>query len=342
MRPTRDDSIVRRLREFLGATTALLLLSAACGTADPPRNSIQQQVAAPVASGERWDGDEFPLRYCTIETDDAFLEDHVLVEIAERAFETWGIEAIRTGACRTREPSANGLNEIGWGSLATTETDAFFEAGVAETYRGTGGRIVESDILIEKDPPPVYQSRRCLLGTMIHEVGHLLGLDHLPSPAIMQTETAGCTVALTRSDRAEFVRRYPTVATSQSPSNERGARYETMEEEVAAFVEHQFDLFRREDWATLYTLYSPTYQSMCPFERFLELQSDDTRADFDPTLLAIERVRVRVFDERATVTYRYTYAGEYLSAVTTESPDIYTRISGRWYDDIDEHTDCDS
>jgi hypothetical protein len=55
---------------------------------------------------------------------------------------------------------------------------------------------------------------------------------------------------------------------------------------------------------------------------------------------AITNLQVRVDGDRAYATYIYTYGATPTAPVTAADPDVYVRINGKWYDDIDTHTQC--
>lgn len=68
--------------------------------------------------------------------------------------------------------------------------------------------MVEADILIDPDPPHPLEAPDCLRSTLLHEVGHFLGLPHLEAPAVMAPVSRSCDLDLTEADRAALDLRY--------------------------------------------------------------------------------------------------------------------------------------
>jgi hypothetical protein len=67
---------------------------------------------------------------------------------------------------------------------------------------------VEADIYIDPEPTTAPGSEQCLDATVLHEVGHFLGLPHLDPPALMAPVTTTCGGELTQADRAALRARY--------------------------------------------------------------------------------------------------------------------------------------
>jgi hypothetical protein len=70
---------------------------------------------------------------------------------------------------------------------------------------------VEADITIDTAPPAEFRGGDCLYSTLLHETGHFLGLEHLPAPAVMASETSTCLGTLTGADREALRARYGAV-----------------------------------------------------------------------------------------------------------------------------------
>lgn len=167
----------------------------------------------------RWD--VVPVRYCLSTTESGYVADEDFTALVERAFATWGVPSVDTGACGAIVQD-DGVNEVGWGTLNTGDASGdVFEAGLTSlrSRRCTAGcdaddliRIVEADISIDSAPPREFRNRRCLYSTLLHETGHFLGLDHLPPPAIMAAETSVCLDAPAAADREALLARYGPVA----------------------------------------------------------------------------------------------------------------------------------
>jgi len=49
---------------------------------------------------------------------------------------------------------------------------------------------------------------------------------------------------------------------------------------------------------------------------------------------------VRIDGDQARVSYVELYDGQVVGTVGTSNPDLYVRIDGRWYDDVDTHAAC--
>jgi hypothetical protein len=150
---------------------------------------------------------DLPLSYCIVTEAAGFVPNEELASGVAAAFESWGVEARNRGACASVE-NGDGVNQIGWGDLS--QESALHEAGnTMLRYRtcrlicpgGEGARIVEADIVIDREPPATLRSARCLYTTLLHETGHLLGLQHLEAPAIMAPALAGCPQEPTQRDR---------------------------------------------------------------------------------------------------------------------------------------------
>ena len=168
---------------------------------------------------QRWNS--VPVTYCVV-PGTGYESDGVFVTSVERAFAAWGVPSIDNGACDGID-NEDGVNEIGWGDLRTgaNRGAGVYEAGLTSIrYRKcTSGcdlndpvHLVEADITIDAAPPREFRSSRCLYSTLLHEVGHFLGLEHLPEPAVMAAETSTCPDALTGADVAALRARYGVVA----------------------------------------------------------------------------------------------------------------------------------
>jgi len=166
----------------------------------------------------RWDA--LPVPYC-VSAGDGYASRETFVDAVHRAFAAWGVPVTDTSACGP-PVQGDGVNEIGWGALASGQR--LYEAGLTQTVTSRCRancnpddlvRLSEADITIDTDPPAEFRNVTCLYSTLLHETGHFLGLDHLPPPAVMQTETSGCPTRLTAADREALLERYGARANPQ-------------------------------------------------------------------------------------------------------------------------------
>ena len=165
---------------------------------------------------------DHPVTYCIGPTDEGFATPDEFVGLIDAAFAAWGVPANNTGACGTPAED-DGVNGVGWGSLGNGDSSdgGVFEAGLTRVSYSqcTSGcdpddlvHIVEADITVDTAPPQSLRTRDCLNSTLLHEVGHFLGLEHLPPPAVMAAETTTCLTALTDADIEAIRARYGAVA----------------------------------------------------------------------------------------------------------------------------------
>lgn len=146
----------------------------------------------------------------------------VFIDAVERAFTAWGLAWHDDGTCGPIG-SGDGVSAIGWGLLDgnTSRRQRVYEAGLTEVNSSecTAGcdendkvKITEADITIDSAAPREFRSETCLYSTMLHEVGHFFGLEHLNPPAVMAAQTSGCPSVLTTPDRAALAERYGDLA----------------------------------------------------------------------------------------------------------------------------------
>ncbi len=165
----------------------------------------------------RWDA--LPVHYCVEETGSGFVSIAEFKKLTDRAFAAWGVPSVDDGVCRGPDVQGDHVNEIGWGTPpgAPPPGSRVTEAGVTlTTYSECTANcraddpvhLVEADIIIEQSPPRQFRTPDCLYSTLLHEIGHFLGLGHLPAPAVMQAETASCLTRLTPADVAALLARY--------------------------------------------------------------------------------------------------------------------------------------
>jgi hypothetical protein len=104
---------------------------------------------------------------------------------------------------------------------------------------------------------------------------------------------------------------------------------------VRGLLLHQVDLFNQSRWKPLWLTYAPRFRSRCSYRNFVAVE---TRARSALGRFSVRKIAVRVTRARATVSYELVARGVVIDRATPRSPDIYVRISGRWYDEIDSHT----
>lgn len=168
----------------------------------------------------RWD--TLPVSYCVSTGDQGYVSHELFITAVQRAFDTWGVPSRYDGECGPPAQDDR-VNEIGWGVLGSRR-GRVYEAGLTQTVTSecTANcdpndriKLTEADITIDSAPPREFRSATCLYSTLLHETGHFLGLEHLPSPAVMQAETSGCPTELTDADREALLARYGARANPQ-------------------------------------------------------------------------------------------------------------------------------
>jgi hypothetical protein len=104
---------------------------------------------------------------------------------------------------------------------------------------------------------------------------------------------------------------------------------------VRGLLLHQVDLFNHSRWRPLWLTYTPRFRSRCPYRNFLAVE---TRARSALGRFSVRKITVRVTRARAAVTYELLARGVVVDRATPTRPDVYVRLSGRWYDEVDSHT----
>jgi hypothetical protein len=327
----------------VGCVSMCLAALVACGrhNSDPPQAAETYPPLPPSRGLHRWDLPHFPLRFCIDVAEHGFVANEAFEESVIGAFREWGVPFQSDGICDHHRRAGDSINSIGWGSLPAARDASTYEAGVTDLrYQtcaktcesGEDGSLVEADITIDVNPPAEYRTAQCLSSTLVHEVGHLLGLEHLPPPSVMQAETADCPVYTTDTDRRALNARYGELVDRVSTT-----RTSEAVRAVYSLVLRQLDLMESHDWVNLYATYTPRFQALCPYARFLELSEPPIDARIE-----MEGIRVRVEGERAYVVYNYVVDGTPTAAGAEDSdPDVYSFVNGSWLDDIDSHTNCE-
>jgi hypothetical protein len=193
----------------------LAFLLAACEVRiDRPGPEITPDATAPAFA--RWPA--FPVSYCIDLSREGFVENRVFVAHVQRAFDEWGVEAEFDGECSEPVEDGNNQNQIGWGTveLLGGGNGGVYEAGVTRMRTRTSptardeqpARLVEANIFIDPMPPRQFRTPECLFTTILHEVGHFLGIGHLPAPAVMAAVNTACPQELTAADREALAELY--------------------------------------------------------------------------------------------------------------------------------------
>ena len=195
---------------------ALLVLVMACGSIRRAQESQDSGVQGGADEVLRWQ--TLPISYCLDLAADGYAGDDSFTTLVERAFEAWGVSSQMKGRCDGETREADGRNEIGWGAppVPPANGPGVYEAGYTRIrYRsctknchGADSEVIEADIIIDRNAPRNFRNERCLYSVLLHEIGHLLGLPHLPAPAVMAAVTTSCPQALSDSDRRALQDRY--------------------------------------------------------------------------------------------------------------------------------------
>jgi hypothetical protein len=210
------------LTPLLAALLAAFFLTACEVRIERPVPDVDPEEQATYA---RWPS--LPVEYCIDESREGFVSNAEFADQVARAFAEWGVEARDRGPCDRPLDDGNNVNQIGWGRVeafgGSGQNGGVYEAGVTRmrvTSRpgageGEPARLVEANIIIDPEPPPNFRNGDCLYTTILHEVGHFLGVGHLQQPAIMAPVKMGCPQDLTDADRQAIAELY----------NNRGGRW---------------------------------------------------------------------------------------------------------------------
>lgn len=112
------------------------------------------------------------------------------------------------------------------------------------------------------------------------------------------------------------------------------------EGQVRALFNQQQNLLHDKNWRELYQTYSPAFQDECSYSQFLKSAQATSASGVSWDNLDYANLKIRVSGSKAYLTYTVTYGGENVHVASEEDPDIFIRISGRWYDEVDSHTEC--
>jgi hypothetical protein len=122
-----------------------------------------------------------------------------------------------------------------------------------------------------------------------------------------------------------------------SACSDSGSDADDDEAAVEELFNEQLQHFRAGDFDALYANYSPAFREQCTQDA---LVASIEAAGTDPDQIEFQEVTVVVDGDLADVTYAVTHGGEPLGRVDSGEPDVYARVDGRWYDELDAHTHC--
>jgi hypothetical protein len=113
------------------------------------------------------------------------------------------------------------------------------------------------------------------------------------------------------------------------------------EAQVRNLMDLQLSLARDHNWTALYQTYSPGFRQSCPYDRYTQrLNATGGPAEIDWSKVQQNITGIRVQGDTANTTYVVLYDGRTADTVTASDPDIYVRVNGTWYDEVDSHTHC--
>ena len=94
------------------------------------------------------------------------------------------------------------------------------------------------------------------------------------------------------------------------------------------------------NWRGLYDTFSPKEQAACPYDKFLVAinSSAQSSPDFDISRFSVEQLKVRVTGDQGFATYVGKFDGRVVDTASDSDPDIFVRVNGAWYDDLDSHS----
>ena len=108
---------------------------------------------------------------------------------------------------------------------------------------------------------------------------------------------------------------------------------------VRTMLLRQATLLKQAKWREMYAMYTQRFRRSCPYARFVR-QGRQTRQLLG-TRFQLRGIQVRVETPmRAIVAYRFVRDGQTLAAVAFRHRDVYTKIRGRWLDELDRVSAC--
>ena len=108
----------------------------------------------------------------------------------------------------------------------------------------------------------------------------------------------------------------------------------------AATLKAEIAAFNAKNYAAAYTAYTPHYKAKCPYATFRKHQAAQ-RAQIPGTLsLSVKFTSMKVSGAKAYLAYHVVLGGQVVATVTAGKPDLFVRIDGLWYDELDSQTTC--
>ena len=175
----------------------------ACIEVYDQRVEVTPGTVPPEIRGAKWPNT--PIEYCIVrDGSEGFVDHETLVSLTQQAFAAWGVETQFEGDCGGPIANDNGRNEIGWGDLGKAPDDLTEAGNTNIRYRtsllGGAPDITEADVTIHREPARGKGNEACLLATLLHETGHVLGLPHLSTESVMSPVITDCLDAPTPED----------------------------------------------------------------------------------------------------------------------------------------------
>ncbi len=173
---------------FGSASTAGTSAGSCADTHLPPGISAQQLAASDPCY--RFEGYRLtkPLAFC-VNADGRRLR-RPLIDYVQQALDTWNrdtgldLPVNIQGTCPGAEPKiGSGLNVIAWAPLSDGRVGY-------TTVKYRHGSAEEAVVTLESSPQELPES--CLEAVLLHEMGHVMGLEHQPDPTSIMKPATDC------------------------------------------------------------------------------------------------------------------------------------------------------
>jgi hypothetical protein len=101
----------------------------------------------------------------------------------------------------------------------------------------------------------------------------------------------------------------------------------------------QAQLLKQAKWRAMYATLTPGFRRACPYARFVQ-NSRQTRQALGANF-QVRNIQVRnETPTRAIVAYMFFKDGRAIARVTLAHRDVYVKLRGRWYDQLDRVSGC--